>query len=156
MFGSRIRSPIATLTKSPLAWVGVALAVMVLAPIGTALSVSATADSPAAEGPEANAQHQGAVLRGTSPGPHNGSAAESASADAQHQETVVQRASQGPDDEVAGRSAFPQPVQWCIRQCYVEHQSRVDDCWRQYDDCLGDRPSGASRAALHYPAEQLS
>lgn len=50
MFRNRIRSQSATLTSSPLAWVGVALTVMVLGPVGTALSVSATADSPAAEG----------------------------------------------------------------------------------------------------------
>ena len=140
-FGSRIRSQIATLTTSPLAWVGVALTVMVLGPVGTALSVSATADSPAAEDPKANPQRQGAVLQGTSLVPHDGSAAaECTSANAQHQETVVQGASQRPDDGAASRSGFPQPVQWCIRQCYVEHESRVDDCWRQYDNCLGDDP----------------
>lgn len=141
MFGSRIRSQIATLTTSPFAWVGVALAVMVLGSISTALSLPATADSPAAEGPKASAQRQGAVLQGASLVPHDGSsAAECTSANAQHQGTVVQGASQGPDDEEASLSGFPQPVQWCIRQCYVEHESRVDDCWRQYDKCLGDDP----------------
>ncbi len=40
MLGSRIRSQIATLTTSPLAWAGVALTVMVLTTAGASMTIA--------------------------------------------------------------------------------------------------------------------
>lgn len=101
--------------RSTLGWVGVAFAVMAFWPVGTALSVSAMADPPSAEGHGTNALQP---------------------------ETVLQGILQGKCEDVSDRSWLPQPVEWCIRQCYIDHESRIDGCWRDYDDCLDAGPPG--------------
>ena len=128
-FGSRIR------IRSPLGWVGVALAVMAFWPVGTALSVSATADSPPAGGHAANALQPETVLQGILQGECEDVSDHSASLPS------------GTGPSWRGSARFPQPVEWCIRQCYVDHDSRIEDCWRQYDDCIDEIPPGEASGA---------
>lgn len=57
-------------------------------------------------------------------------------------ETVLQGILHGEPEDVRALSGFPQPVEGCIRQCYINHESRVDACWSDYDQCLAEGPPG--------------